>query len=127
MRAGHEPRESTDRTGPAGAASVAATVEALTERGYTGDFRAGPGPSLREVRSGASFSVESLRVDSLHRFEGVSDPDDQAIVFALRSPDDRIRGTYVVTYGPAMGPDDAEVVRRLGDPDPGRSKGGSRQ
>lgn len=130
MRAGEEGHNlraggDRDRVGPAGAASVAETVEALTERGYAGDFRAGPGACLREVQSGVSFSAESMRVDSLYRFEGVSDPDEQAIVFALRSPDDRIRGTYVVAYGPGMGPHDAEVVRRLRPPDPGRALGGS--
>jgi hypothetical protein len=96
--------------------SVAEAVEALTGLGYAGSFRAVAGPLLRDVESGESFPPGSLQIDHLYRFEGVSDPDDQAVVFGLRSPDGQVRGTYTVAFGPGMGPEDGEVVRLLDDP-----------
>jgi len=96
--------------------SVGEAVNRLTQEGYAGHFHAVPGPALRETMSGVCVPPEDLRVDRQYRFEGVSDPDDQAIVFALSSSDGRIRGTYTAAYGPASLPRDAEVLRRLGDP-----------
>jgi len=37
-------------------------------------------------------------VDEFHRFEGMSNPDDNSIVFAISS-DDGIKGTLVDAYG----------------------------
>lgn len=96
------------------ARSVAGTVEALTRQGYRGDFRAEP-EGLRETASGRIFAPEDLVVEALERFEGTSDPDDEAAVFALRSRDGTVRGTWTVAFGPAMPPLDGEMAHRLRD------------
>lgn len=57
------------------------------------------------------------------RFEGASDPEDEAILFALRCEVHGIKGTYVVAYGAAVDPLDAAVVRRLSDGRRGREGG----
>ncbi len=49
------------------------------------------------------------------RFEGESNPSDEMILFALHCGECGAAGTYVVAYGPAIEPDDAEVVSRLID------------
>jgi hypothetical protein len=46
------------------------------------------------------------------RFEGPSDPGDEAILFAVQGPGDH-RGLYSVTYGPYMPAGDSTVVRAL--------------
>lgn len=116
--------QGTEREAIGSPRSVAEAVDALTRRGYASDFRATPEATLRESGSGECFAPEALEVEGLYRFEGVSDPDDQTIVFALRSADDRVRGTYTVPFGPVMGAHDAEVVRRLRDPSRPRTRRG---
>jgi hypothetical protein len=92
-------------------------LERLEAAGYREDFRAEEG-GLRAMGSGCLHQPESLRIEEVVRFEGASDPDDQAILFALRCEEHGTRGTYVVTYGPSVDPLDAEMVRRLGDARP---------
>lgn len=55
-----------------------------------------------------------FHVDEVVRFEGASDPDDEAAVFALTHVPTGTRGTYVVAYGPDMDMADAEIARALG-------------
>ena len=83
-------------------------------RGYTDAFQAKP-EGLRSLETGAIFSPEDLVVEDVARFEGQSDPGDEATIFALRSQDGGIRGTYTVTFGTYMDALDAVMVPRLRD------------
>ena len=91
---------------------LAHAVERLTEAGFRDDFRA-ERDGLRAVKAGRTFAPESLVVEEVVRLEGESDPDDEVVVFALRSPSPETRGTYVVAYGTYVDPIDAEMMRRL--------------
>jgi hypothetical protein len=91
---------------------LAHAVERLTRAGYRDDFRAERG-GLRAVKAGRVYDPESLVIEEVVRFEGESDPDDEAVVFALSSGSYGTRGTYVVTYGTYVDPIDAEMMRRL--------------
>lgn len=85
----------------------------MTARGYVTDFRAVEG-GLLAAGTPCVHAPEDLVIDEVARFEGVSDPDDQTIIFALRCERHAARGTYAPAYGPAMDALDAEMVRRLG-------------
>ena len=63
---------------------LAQAVERLTVAGYCEDFRAESG-RLRAVGNGSLHEPESLVIEEIVRFEGASDPEDQAVLFALRS------------------------------------------
>jgi malic enzyme len=89
-------------------------LERLNASGYCDDFRA-CGGGLRAAMAGRTYEPEALLIDEAVRLEGATDPDDEAIVFALRAPDG-VRGTYSVAYGPLMAAADADVVGRLGAP-----------
>ena len=90
-------------------------VERMTAAGYRDQFRA-EGERLHAKQADRSYAPEALVVDEVARFEGESDPGDEAAVFALRSLEDDLRGTYTVTYGPQMATADAKVVPRLRSP-----------
>src|SRR5882724_10292743 len=92
--------------------TLADAVNRLSAAGYTDDFRA-EADGLRGVASGCLHAPESLSIDEVVRFEGISDPDDEAIVFALRCGEHGIKGTYAIPYGAKMESIDAEMVRRL--------------
>ncbi|MGZ3695262.1 MAG: phosphoribosylpyrophosphate synthetase [Bdellovibrionota bacterium] len=53
-----------------------------------------------EVDSGAEkLFPEDFCVDDFFRFENTSDPDDQAIVYAISSRSHNLKGVYMESYG----------------------------
>jgi hypothetical protein len=118
---------SNSSDGPERMETVSEAVERLAAAGYVAQFRAvARGLSPGE---GTVCEPEHLVVDEFVRFEGASNPDDEAIVFALHDSNHDIRGTYTVAYGPEIDPLDAEMVRRLQpwipDRDPGLARHGA--
>jgi hypothetical protein len=90
-------------------------IERLEKRGFEIAFRALPGGELGARLEGADevrYPAETMRVDEIVRFEGRSDPDDEAVLFALRSPDE-VRGTFAAAYGPHMEAETVAVVEKL--------------
>jgi hypothetical protein len=92
--------------------TVSDAINRLCQAGYTDDYRAEPN-GLRAVNAGCVHAPEALTVDHVMRFEGPTDPDEEAIVFALGCRPHGIKGTYATSYGPKMSPLDAEMVPRL--------------
>ena len=88
-------------------------IQRLADRGFTHDLRAQQG-RLRDLATGESYDPDLLEIDEFVRFEGESDPDEQAVLFALCSSRGEPLGTYSAVFGAAMPPEDGEVVRRLG-------------
>jgi hypothetical protein len=83
--------------------TLSQTLDRLDAAGFVDDLVAIDG-ELRSVTTHQQFRPENLVVVEAARFEGMSDPDDQAIVFALASPDGAPLGTYTVAYVPNSGP-----------------------
>ncbi len=94
--------------------SLSQAVDRLTAQGYTDDFRAEP-DGMRAVVAGVLYRPELLVVEEVGRFEGISDPADEAIVLALHCREDGTKGTYTVAFGPGVGALDAEMMHRLRD------------
>jgi GrpB-like predicted nucleotidyltransferase (UPF0157 family) len=95
--------------------TVSHAVDRLTAGGYRDDFRAEV-DGLRAVHAGCVHPPESLIINEVVRFEGITDPDDEAIVFALRCEPHGVTGTYATSYGAGMAALDADMVRRLSAP-----------
>lgn len=86
----------------------------LRDDGYTSSFSISPGG----VRCDACQHVHdpgAVTVERLHRFEGESDPDDMAILLALRCASCGRAGVLVAAYGPTASAEEADVVSRLTD------------
>ncbi len=54
-----------------------------------------------------------VHVDEVVRFEGMSDPSDSSVVFALSDPRSGRRGTWTLSFGPDMNPEATELALRL--------------
>ena len=91
--------------------TVAAAVDDLTRRGFTEHFEVA-GNRLRGVEGGRTFGTDELAIRETYRFEGVSDPDDMAIVYAIESRDGT-RGTLVDAFGVYADPAVGEVIERI--------------
>jgi len=84
----------------------------VERRGFKRSFRAVAEGRL-ELEGDSRFDPESLVIDETVRFEGASDPEDQAVLFALRTGDGVVKGTFVASYGPGMDRDCAAAIQRL--------------
>jgi hypothetical protein len=77
--------------------TLSEAIKDLKERGYREDFNLKPNciecPSLD-----LELHPENFAVDEYHRFEGMSNPDDNSIIYAISSKDG-VKGTLVDAYG----------------------------
>jgi hypothetical protein len=77
--------------------TVSSAIARLADRGFTAHFGV-VGDRLRAFDSGKTFEADELIIRDVQRFEGVSDPDDMAIVYAIESSDGT-RGSLVDAFG----------------------------
>ena len=92
--------------------TLSEAIARLEAAGFRDSFRPDAGRLWAEAAA-RFFAPGALVVEEVVRFEGESDPDDQAILFALRSPAGEVRGTFATGYGPLADPASAEIVRGL--------------
>jgi hypothetical protein len=69
----------------------------LRGKGFTDQFGIA-GSSIVCIDNGVSYKPHEVSVVSFYRFEGFSDPDDMAIIYAIQTSDGR-KGTLVDAYG----------------------------
>ena len=78
--------------------TVSEVLNVLKERGYTVDFNLNDNCLICHQNSLQIYPDEFV-VDKHYRFEGMSDPGDEAIVYAISSDKHNIKGTLVNGYG----------------------------
>jgi hypothetical protein len=94
--------------------TVTDAVQLLARLGYAEDLNLVPGGIGK--RPGEPFEpVECAIVDYQFRFEGPSDPADEAIVLGVHCPTLGIRGVVVSAFGPSIDPEHEAVLRALLD------------
>jgi hypothetical protein len=89
--------------------SEATIIDRFRVEGFTGSFTV-RGDRLSLVETGQTFGAHDLIIRSFRRFEGISDPDDMSIVYAIETRDGA-RGTLVDAFGVYASP---AVTRVLG-------------
>jgi hypothetical protein len=72
-------------------------IDRLAHEGFTEHFGV-QGNRLRSFGSGRSFGATDVVIRKFYRFEGVSDPDDMSIVYAIESTTG-MRGTLIDAFG----------------------------
>lgn len=84
----------------------------LREEGYTEDFNLQQ--NCIECRNG-DFKVftDEFKVDKYFRFEGESNPSDNAILYAISSDKHNLKGVLVNGYGIYSEPVTDEMLRKL--------------
>lgn len=83
----------------------------LGAAGYEAQFLI-RGDKLECHSCNCAVTTEQLTVEETVRFEGMSDPGDEAVLFAVTAECGH-KGTITATYGPDMSPEEAEVVSHL--------------
>ncbi|GGD53427.1 phosphoribosylpyrophosphate synthetase [Muriicola marianensis] len=90
--------------------SLSQAVNSLTEEGFREDFRAGDTEIIGSV-SGKNYRPEDLRIVDFFRFEGMTNPQDATVVFAIEAQDGN-RGTLVMSYS-AKHDQNTELIKRI--------------
>ena len=107
-----------DRVDPIGSMeTLSQAIRRLRVAGYVADFSASPEGNLLCRSCGTSQAPEGIEIRETVRFEGDSNPDDQAILLALACADGCL-GQYSAAFGPGTPPADVIVLQRLSRPLP---------
>lgn len=77
--------------------SLSEAINDLKARGYTEDFNLQP-TGVVYPSSKLRWHPEEFSIDEFYRFEGMSNTDDNSIVFAISSRDG-VKGVLVDAYG----------------------------
>ncbi len=92
--------------------TVTEAVRLLEVEGYTGELHVGSaGVDCPACRSQHRF--DELVADRVFRFEGMSNPDDEAIVIGLSCPACGAKGILVSAYGPGAEPEQLTGIRMI--------------
>lgn len=92
--------------------TVLEAINRLRAAGYELEMSAAPGGRLRCGECGDDLDPAAVTIDETVRFEGPSDPGEEAIVIAITTPHGH-RGYFVAAYGPDMPADDVTLVQAL--------------
>jgi hypothetical protein len=88
-------------------------LNGLLEKGFTEQFIASNGRLLSE-ETGREYEPGDIHVVNFYRFEGISDPDDMSILYAIKTSDGHL-GTLIDAYGVYSDAAVAEVMRAVDD------------
>lgn len=91
--------------------TLSEATNGLRERGYTLDFNLKEN-CIRCHTEDLELSPEDFEVVEVHRFEGMSNPDDNSIVYAIESTDG-LKGVLVNAYGVYADEASDEIIAKL--------------
>jgi len=92
--------------------TVTEAIALLRGDGYVDDVDLF-GNDVRCARTATSCSLTAVQIDRTYRFEGDSDPADEAIVLGLRFPDSDVRAVLVSAFGQDAEPEMADFLAGL--------------
>ena len=82
----------------------------LKNRGYLNDFNLHP-EWIECPPMGLKLKPDEFHVDEVHRFEGATNPDDSAVLYAISSA--TMRGVLIDAYGAYSDSLSDEMIARL--------------
>jgi hypothetical protein len=87
-------------------------IDRLERSGYTADFVVERGDTLRVSGTNRRYAAAAAHIHDFYRFEGVSDPDDMSVIYAVET-DDGTRGMLIDAFGTYADPAIAAIVDRM--------------
>jgi hypothetical protein len=98
-----------------GGATLTEVLAGYADAGFTGSFSAVEGGKVECHRCNATTDAGQVKMSSLRRMEGASDPGDMMAVVAIECPSCQTQGTLVLGFGPAASAEDSDVLVVLRD------------
>lgn len=70
----------------------------MIKRGYTANLSF-DGDTIDDKEHNIQMHADDFEIDEFYRFEGLSNPSDMSIVYAIRSPKYNLKGILINAYG----------------------------
>jgi hypothetical protein len=93
--------------------SLATCLNSMITDGYKEDFKV-TDKGLLWLQKNKTYQPDQVHIVNFFRFEGNSDPDDNAILYVIET-DDGARGTLVDGYGIYADPDVEKFIKNVED------------
>lgn len=94
--------------------TLSEAVDDLIRRGYTTDFLLQKEKECLLCKDNSlELSPEDFTIDEVYRFEGISDPADESIVFAISSLKHNKKGLVINSFGADFGYRSSRLVEHL--------------
>ena len=91
--------------------TIVEAIDGLKNDGYTNDFNLHPDWIECEPLK-LKMAPEEFHVDEVHRFEGMTDPGDSAVLYAISS-NKGLKGVLVDAYGAYSESVSPEMIKKL--------------
>jgi hypothetical protein len=78
--------------------SLTSCLNKMISDGYTDDFKI-TDEGMRSLRTDKHYQPGDVQIVNFFRFEGISNPDDMAIMYVIET-NDGLKGTLIDAYGP---------------------------
>ncbi|RYY14780.1 MAG: phosphoribosylpyrophosphate synthetase [Chitinophagaceae bacterium] len=94
--------------------TLSEAVNDLVKRGYTTDFLVQEEKECLVCKNNSlELSPAEFTIDEVYRFEGMSDPADESIVFAISSVQHNVKGLVINSFGADFGYRSSKLVEHL--------------
>jgi hypothetical protein len=92
--------------------TVSVALNSLKERGFTKDFNIAFDKIICK-ETNECLNPHEFEITEVYRFEGESNPSDEAVVYAVESQDGNIKGVLVNAYGLYADPMSDDMIKKL--------------
>jgi hypothetical protein len=92
--------------------TVSVALNSLKERGFTRDFNIAFDKIICK-ETNECLNPHEFEITEVYRFEGESNPSDEAVVYAVESQDGNIKGVLVNAYGLYADPISDDMIKKL--------------
>lgn len=86
-------------------------VDKLEKEGYTDQYRV-EGGKLHDLTNNKKYKPKDVKAVNFYRFEGISNPDDMSILYAIETSDGR-KGTLADAYGMYSDDETGEFLNQI--------------
>ena len=94
--------------------TLSEAVNDLIKRGYTTDFLIQEDKECLLCKNNSlELSPKDFVIDEVYRFEGMTDPGDASIVFAISSSNHNVKGLVINSFGADFGYRASKLVEHL--------------
>jgi hypothetical protein len=101
--------EANDR--PTDMKSITECLDVLQRKGFADQFRIEEG-AMVSTADGSKYSPGDVIAVNFFRFEGITDPDDTSILYAIETVDGK-KGTLIDAYGLYSDPEVSDFVKEM--------------
>ena len=92
--------------------TLSEAINDLTKRGYTFNFNI-KNDCIECVEKNIQLQPDEFEIDEVHRFQEMSDVDNESILYAISSTQNNLKGLLVNAYGIYADTASAKLIEKL--------------